>query len=261
VPTRGAAGATPTLHLTGNAAARVVALDRAGAPLRDVELIGTISIELPAGTASVTVTGLGSSLRKRVDPALGAVTLHEATSPVPVVGWQMHTPLVVAAPSTLLARGATVRLSAPLTEHHHQGVVLAGAALVEQRGVTTMLPPVVGSVAIVLDEEDATCLGDAADSLAVSVAGGALADGPAVVAAGARTLLIYDVLATDNGSEALAVSVAVSAAFTIAGVMGFAGPAESWAHMLSTDDLDTLVENGPLSPTGVSRLRFTMDEE
>ncbi len=257
LPTRNTDGKPPMLHLRGDAAVRITALDRSGESLLDVECVGTRSIAVPEGCATLIVTGLGLAQANEVVPAPGAITLLEATSPVPVVGWQSHMTLVIGHANTLLARGALLRLSAPLPDRLLTGTILAASAVDTQNAVETILPVAVRAIAVVLDDRDDTAGGDLADTLAISARGASLADDPIVVSAGSRTILLYDVIATDADATTIAVPVAFSDAWSLNGVLGLSASAKEWATLLTTADLDTLVENGPLTPVGSSLLRFS----
>ena len=257
LPTRDVQGSPPMLHLRGTAASRVTALDRAGAPLLDIETVGSLSIAMPPHTATLTVSGLGRAGSQDITPSLGAITLREATSPVPVVGWQAHMQLVIASPTTLLARGAMVRLAAALPESLLTGTIVASEAIATQQAVETLLPPAVRAIAIVLDDDDEDAGGDLAETLSISARGASLSDEPIVVSAGSRTVLLYDVLAVDPTATAIAIPVAVSTAWSLAGVLGLTASANEWAGLLTGADLDTLVENGPLTPDGSVMLSFT----
>ena len=257
MPTRVVTGVPPTLMLRGDAAARVTALDRSGEPLLDVETVGSRSIAIPSGTATLLVTGLGHSMQREAPMLLGAVTLHEATSPVPVVGWQSHTPLIVAGDTTLLARGATLRLSSPLPPRITSGSIMASDAIGAQRAVETLLPVAVRAIAIIVDDNDTTLGGEVADTLAISSQGAVLTSDPIIVAAGSRTVLLYDVLAIDGDATTIRIPVAFAESWTLCGVLGLQATAATWATLLTTADLDTLVENGPLTPLGSSTLTFS----
>jgi hypothetical protein len=257
LPTRDVEQLPPELHLDGEAATRITALDRGGNALLDIESIGALNVSIPEGTATLTVHGLGRSSRTEAPRELGAVTLLEATSPVSVVGWQSQNELVVAGPTTLLARGALVTLASQITNLGDAGTIVASVAIADQRGVTTVLPSAVRSIAVVLDETDDVCAPSVADTLAISATGAVLTDTPLIVASGARTVLLYDVVRVERGARTIAIPVASNAAWVLCGVMGFNGSAAEWATLLATAELDTLVENGPLAPTGTATLRFT----
>ncbi len=256
LPTRNVDDLPPAIRITGDAAVRITALDRGGNALLDIEGIGTQQLIVPEGTETLMVCGLGRAARKQVQGATGAVTLTEATSPIPVVGWQSQSELVVADATTLLARGALVTLASRITRIDDAGTVIASVAIADQLGVTTTLPVAVRSIAIVLDEADGECLSTIADTLAVSARGAVLSEKPQIVAAGARTVLLYDIIATDKGAKTIAVPVACDAAWTLCGVMGFNGTATEWARLMASVDLDALVENGPLAPVGTAFLQF-----
>ncbi len=257
IPTRDVTGVPPTLTLRGDAAARITALDRSGEPLLDVETVGSRSITIPPGAATLLVTGLGHSMQREAPLLPGAVTLHEATSPVPVIGWQSHTPLIVAGETTLLARGATLRLSAPLPPRVTAGSIMASDAIAAQRAVETLLPIAVRAIAIIVDDNDATVGGEVADTLAISAQGAVLTSDPIIIASGSRTILLYDVLAVDGDATIIRIPVAFAESWTLCGVLGLQANAATWATLLTTADLDTLVENGPLTPLGSSTLTFS----
>jgi hypothetical protein len=54
----------------------------------------------------------------------------------------------------------------------------------------------------------------------------------------------------------IVISLAFSTAWSAGGVMGFQAPPAVWVPLLAEADLDTLVEDGPLSATGGLRLQF-----
>jgi hypothetical protein len=83
-----------------------------------------------------------------------------------------------------------------------------------------------------------------------------LSDEPTVIAAGERTLLVYEVLKTDADAPWMVVSMALGSAWRAAGVMGMQATPAVWVPLLAQADLDTLVEDGPLSATGGLRLHF-----
>ena len=54
----------------------------------------------------------------------------------------------------------------------------------------------------------------------------------------------------------MVVSLALTDAWRAAGVMGMQASPAVWVPLLSEAELDTLVEDGPLSATGGLRLQF-----
>jgi hypothetical protein len=256
LPTRDTEGAPPVLVLRGEGAARTTVLDRGGVPLMDVETVGSTKLVLPAGSATVAVTGLGRVHESQREPALGAVTLAEATHAVPVVGWQSHSELVALTDTTLVARGALLRLSAAAAPLAQRGTVRAHEAVDYQTGLETMLPLSVRTVAVVLDDGPGEPAGDLASSLGLSAQHAVLSDEPVIIAAGNRTILVYEVLKADVDAPWIVISLAFSTAWSASGVMGFQAPPSVWVPLLAEADLDTLVEDGPLSATGSMRLQF-----
>lgn len=256
LPSRDVEGSPPVLWVTGDGAARITVLDRGGEPLMDVETVGQTRQALPEGASLVAVTGLGRVREKRRKPALGAVTLNESTHAVPVVGWQSHSELVALTDTTLLARGALLRLSSAAGALARRGTVRAHEAVSRQTGLQTLLPAGVRSVVLVLDDGPGEPSGDLASSLGLSVRHAELASEPVIVAAGSRTVLVYDVLKSDVDAPWIEVSLAFSTAWSVGGVMGLQASPEVWVPLLADAELDALVEDGPLSALGSLRLSF-----
>jgi hypothetical protein len=257
LPSRDVEGEPPTLHLTGEGAARITVLDRGGEPLLDVETVGRARQALPQGASVVAVTGLGRVREKRRTPALGAVTLAEATHAVPVVGWQSHSELVALTDTTLLARGALLRLSSTAGAAARRGTVRAHEAVSRQTGLQTLLPVGVRSVVVVLDDGPGEPSGDLASSLGLAARHAELASEPEVIAAGGRTVLVYEVQKTDVDAPWIEISLAFTTAWSVCGVMGLQASPDVWVPLFAESELDTLVEDGPLSATGSLRLHFT----
>jgi hypothetical protein len=256
LPTRDTEGTPPVLVLRGEGAARTTVLDRGGVPLLDVETVGSTKLTLPAGSSVVAVTGLGRVRDAQRVPALGAVTLAEATHAVPVVGWQSHSELVALTDTTLMARGALLRLSAAAAPLARRGTVRAHEALSRQTSLETLLPLGIRTVAVVLDEGPGELSGNLASSFGLSVQHAVLSQEPVIIAAGSRTVLVYDVLKADTAAPWIMISLAFSSAWCASGVMGFQAPPDVWVPLLAETDLDTLVEDGPLSAVGSLRLQF-----
>ncbi len=256
LPTRHIEGTPPVLVLRGEGAARTTVLDRGGEPLMDVETVGNTQLVLPVGSATVAVTGLGRVRSTQRQPGLGTVTLEEATHAVPVVGWQSHSELVALTDTTLMARGALLRLSSAAAPLAGRGCVRAHEAVSRQTGLQTLLPMGVRTVAVVIDEGAEDAAGDLASSFGLSAQNAVLSDDPVVLVAGQRTLLVYEVLKTDVDAPWIVISQAFSTAWSAAGVLGFQAPPSVWVPLLTGTDLDALVEDGPLSATGGLRLQF-----
>ncbi|MGE0098893.1 MAG: DUF6603 domain-containing protein [Hydrogenophaga sp.] len=257
LPTRDTEGAPPMLEIAGDGAARITVLDRGGVPLLDVETVGKTRQPWPEGASVVAVTGLGRVREKRRQPTLGAVTLAEATRAVPVVGWQSHSELVALTDTTLLARGALLRLSSSAGVLSRRGTVRAHEAVSRQTGLETLLPVGVRSVVVVLDDGPGEPSGDLASSLGLSVRNAELASEPVIIAAGSRTVLVYEVQKSDVAAPWIEISLAFTTAWSVCGVMGLQAAPDVWVPLLAESELDTLVEDGPLSAIGSLRLHFT----
>lgn len=255
LPTRDVTGPTPTLVLMGEGAARITGLDRAGRPLLDVETVGNMKLPVPEGVATLAVTGLGAVATREVMPMLGAITLHEATHPVPVVGWQAHSELVALSDTTLQARGALLSLASARPAALQAGTVMAQTVTDGQAGLETFLPPTVRTVIVVLDDADDEGA-DLASTLGLSARGAQLDEAPTVLAGGSRVVLVYDVISVDADAPWIVIPIASTAAWTVRGVMGVAAASSVWIPLLAETDPDTLVENGPLNPLGSLRLLF-----
>lgn len=255
LPTRNVSGPVPTLVL-GGAATRITALDRSGEPLLDVEAEGAAKLTLPEGTALLAVTGLGRARAQQRPVALGAVTLQEAAHPVPVVGWHAHSTLVALSDQTLQARGALLRLGAPVADLGAAGAVRASRATAGQNGLETWLPKAVKTIALVLEEGPGAGSAELARDLGLSVQGAEVSAEPVIVAAGERVILVYAVLKTDPDATALCVVQAQRASWVAAGVLGMGDTPARWAPLLAETDIDSLVEDGPLTATGSATLHF-----
>jgi hypothetical protein len=175
---------------------------------------------------------------------------------VPVVGWQSHSELVALTDTTLMARGALLRLSSATAPLAGRGCVRAHEAVSRQTGLQTLLPLGVRTVAVVIDEGAEDAAGDLASSFGLSAQNAVLSDDPVVLVAGQRTLLVYEVLKTDVDAPWIVIAQAFTTAWSAAGVLGFQAPPLVWVPLLTGADLEALVEDGPLSATGGLRLQF-----
>ncbi|HEU5270641.1 MAG TPA: DUF6603 domain-containing protein, partial [Jatrophihabitans sp.] len=94
--------------LTGDGAARLVALSATGAPLHDVEgRSADLGGQLPVGTATVVVSALGTP-PAGLAPAPAAVSGHASRGRGAGRGWQLDSSLLQVGRTTLLGHGATV---------------------------------------------------------------------------------------------------------------------------------------------------------
>jgi hypothetical protein len=136
------------------------------------------------------------------------------------------------------------------------GAVRASRATAGQTGLETWLPTAVKTIAIVLEEGPGAGSAELARDLGLSVQGADVSVEPVIVAAGERVILVYAVLKTDPDATALCVAQAQRASWVAAGVLGMDDTPARWAPLLAETDIDSLVEDGPLTATGSATLRF-----
>ena len=265
IPASNATGAMPEVAFTGDQGLRITALNKADAVLLDVEVYGTGRMPLPPRTARVAVTGLGRpvGVDENLIPAMGALTLVQSTQPVAVVGWQRGTQLMQITRHALLGRGAVLRLGAPLPTRRNTRAVnralLNGAqATAGQVALETTLPARVSTIGIMVEVGGSTG-GDITETLAVGVEGALVSASPLVALGESMAVLLYAVRDVRDPRGGLRVSVANKLDWQVVGVIGLTGSAAYWQNALATQPLDTLVENGPLSPAGRSRVAFLVD--
>ena len=180
--------------VSGPGAARVVFLDRAGAPLLDHEVTpgdeGAVAVSAPPGAERMAVSALGR-VPGQVVAGPASVSLRAAPAGrAAVCGWQSGNHLAQVAPATLLARGATVHLPAPLVTRRDgrrtsQALIRAFTAVAGRQSCETWLPAGVDVVMVVVDAHRASP--DEPGGLPrVSVDGAAVTGEPTVVVAGHR---------------------------------------------------------------------------
>jgi hypothetical protein len=265
LPVRDTVGAPPEILLDGNQAVRVTCLSKGSALLDDVEVIGRTSYRVPERTAWIAITGLGQTTEKFAsEPAMGAVTLAQATNPVAVVGWQAGLQLVQINRSTLLGRGAVLRTGAPLLTRREgrrveSGLVKAADAMAGQFGVETHLPPQVQTIGVLLQRRGDTAEGSLSEGFSMSVQGAAVSEKPLTVAGGSVGILLYDVLHVEDARKFISVALSSKVEWGIEGVLGLRDSAAHWSQVLANQSLDTLVESGPLTPQGSTRVAFRVE--
>ncbi len=115
-------------------------------------------------------------------------------------------------------------------------------------------------VGILLERRDNSAESDLARSLSITTEGMTLADEPLAVGGDARALLLYAISEKDEADGILSVGVAMRPGWSLQGVVGMQGNAARWGKLLARGGIDRLLDNGPLSPQGVSRIRFEVDE-
>jgi hypothetical protein len=254
------AGGTGAFLLTGSAAARAVFLDRAGAPITDLEAVpgDGLRLEVPTAAAKLAVSCLGlmpDGLEVTTGP--GAISLAAAAHRgVAAVGWQDAALVARVAPAALLARGASVRLGAPLRSRVGALALLpAVAALAQQTASETTLPATVDVVLVILDARGAVLPTGAPRVLAT---GATLSAPPLVVVGGRRLHLFYTV--SDRKEGLLRVAVG-GEQWQTAGVLGLRGRAEEWATDLAGGAPRQLISDGPLTAAGSVTVSHETNED
>lgn len=255
--------------ITGPAAVRVVALDRASQILSDREMMPSSQpVTMPANTAMVAFTCLG------VPPsvALGGIAMPSAPSGMgaismafappdsyPAAGWQVTNEFEQVGPSIVLGRGVSVKLAKTSSALHKQQrtaqniVHLSGAAL-GQDGVATRLPATANVVVVLLDAQDPSAAADG--DMAIAVDGATLVTPPIPVAGGHRRALLYDVKRVETGAEFFTVSVGSLTGWQVTGIAALHGTAAEWATRMHGDVPEHLVSDGPLTPDGQVIIRL-----
>lgn len=249
--------------LQGDAAARVISMDRGGTVLGDVEVLAPAPAPVPVaqGAARVAIACLGPRPDGAVPrpSAAGAVTmLYAPAGARAAVGWQSTSTLAQVGPASFAARGATLQVPRPSAavrnaQRASAGVVSAADAVGGQLGVETRLPAGIEVVIIALDTNDPTAA--QGDDLRIGVAGAQLG-APARVVTGARRILIYDVTGQDVKAGYLTVTVASSTAWNVAAVIGVRGQSTGWAAALVDGLPDGLVPHGPFAPGGALTVTY-----
>jgi hypothetical protein len=255
LPLRGGA-----VLLSGDAAARAVFVDRAGAPVSDVEAVpgAQLRLTIPAAASRLAVTCLGMIPEGlQITPGPGAVALGGAPrGRICAVGWQDAMLLARVAPAALLARGATLRLGAPVRGRGGLPSLVSGTrALAGQTASETIMPTAVDVVLVILDARGSVL---PAAGPRVLATGATLSTPPQVVAGGRRLHLFYSV--GDRQGPLLRVAVSASG-WQTAGVLGLRGRAEEWATMLGSTAPRQFVPVGPLTASGGVTVNFELSGE
>src|SRR5215831_18743185 len=251
--------ASYTIAAAGDSFLRIVAMNRGGHALLDVET-GPLErpIALPANTAAVAVQCLGKRPAgfNTVTAGPGAVTLALAPAGTqPALGWQSGGQREQVAANTLLGRGAIVRLGKSSSPRHRgqktsHTMLRLSRATVEQTGVETTFPAAVSVVMVLLDGQDVTAA--TAGDLAIAADNAILSNSPIPVGGGRRRAVLYDV--TRQSEATFTVSVASRAGWTVSGVVGLAGKAQEWAVRMHGNVPERMVPDGPLTPDGSMRV-------
>ncbi|MCF6282854.1 MAG: cache domain-containing protein [Candidatus Polarisedimenticolaceae bacterium] len=279
LPSRNTVGAMPTLSFSGNQGVRVTTLNRGGTLLMEQEFgPGEHLWQPPKRTARIAISGLGKpstpQTKEQQAVAMGAFALSESTNGFAAVGWQQDSQLVQLSKLTLLARGAVVKLNAPL-ELTRKGRVVR-QAIVEATSIShsnetleTLLPTNVDIVCIQVQPpkigQQSGSTADIEKAFAISSDTLILADKPLTITSPLHSLLVYRVEGMDYGSHKLAkafasIGTTTSEGWQVTGVFALKGELEPWMRRLTENSLTPIIENGPLSPAGQTTLQFTLDK-
>ncbi len=247
--------------VSGAAAVRVTFLNQSGQVIGDFEESGSAETNFaaPPKSRAVAISSLGNTATT-VSGGLGAVSsLAASQTGRPVVGWQTGNVMPQINSSTFLARGACVMLSQPNVTRKGkqvtaQGMLPLSQAVVDQSGIETWLPPSIGVVGVLLDQQDPTAAGDG--DLAIAVNGAVLSTPPVRVTGGARKILLYDVTQV-TAVDHIVVGVASRDASRLSGVIGLSGHAQEWAVRWNGAIPEHIVPDGPLTPDGSIAVTIT----
>jgi hypothetical protein len=182
-----------------------------------------------------------------------------------VLGWQLGSEVVQVGPTTLLARGATLRLSAPIggavrSQVAATGMVPISNALLDQQVVQTDFSPAVTVIGVLVENPSGLPLGP--DAVVVGVDRASVSGDPMRIEAGRRTLFLYDVTLGDAPTDRISVTagliqVADLDPHFLAGVLGAPGSAADWAAALNGSTLTQLVGAEQLTVDGSIQVRLT----
>jgi hypothetical protein len=257
------------LVLSGTSAVRVSTLSTAGTVLDDRELGDGFfasgqeyTLPLTAGAGMVAITALGQhggqgAAASRIGDR-GGVTGSVTAGGRAVLGWQTGGQAIQTGPSTLLARGAVLRLgvpAGPAVRAHTEasGVLPISAALAEQQVTGTELPLFVTVAGVLLDSPTDAVPGPG--DVLVHVSGATADPHPVRVVSGRRTLYLYDLRAI-KGAEVILIAAGVTGPARLAGVVASTGTAADWAAALAGSTLTQLVPEEHLTPDGAVTIRL-----
>jgi hypothetical protein len=134
------------------------------------------------------------------------------------------------------------------------GALAVSRAMLDQSVVGTELPAHVTVVGVLVDAPTQALLGP--DDVVVHVDGATVDPLPVQVAAGRRTLFLYDLTDPDPDRDEVTISVGVTARAALSGVLGTDGSAAGWAAALAGSTLTQLVPDEHLTPDGSVRVRL-----
>ena len=202
------------------------------------------------------------------------MALAESNNGIAAVGWQQHSQLIQLSKLTLLGRGAILKLNAPLEIKRkgrvvRQAIVDASDIVQQQHTIETLLPNNIDLVCIQVESpsENKAKRGslDISDAVGLSSPELILADKPLAIVGARHTLLVYNVEGLDYGNNDVGppfsrIGTTTEAGWRVTGVFGLQGDQKQWAKRFADNSLQSIVENGPLSPAGQTTVQFSIDQ-
>ncbi|MBU1169190.1 MAG: hypothetical protein KKD44_06455 [Proteobacteria bacterium] len=270
LPVKNVAGPMPVIHFSGNQAIRVTAMTKSGALIEDREYgSGQGQWELPALTGRIALTGLGKCHGKypSTSGCMGQVALSESVRGLAVIGWQVHSQFIQTGRLSFLGRGCMIRTgAAQLTRRRGKiadyAVINASELLGAQTTLTTFLPCDASLVAVHVTMASSTPVRDITRGLGLSVKGFDLDEPPTIFVNDRSALLVYTVKGFKGGENLPthgSIGTTTGEGWQVAGVLAMKGHVDKWLSRLSKGLTSPLVENGPLSAAGVSRILFEVE--
>ena len=275
IPYKNAVGKMPVVEFSGTQAIRITAMDKSGALLNEREFMDKNGQwQLPPLTARVAITGLGKMFEDVPDNngqgKMGIVSLKESSNGFAVAGWQEHSQLIQVSGLTLLARGAVIRMGAMLDTRRRarivrQAMVNASDLLKQHAVIETFLPNDIETVAIHVEINDHAKLREITEGLAVSSKEFIFSEQPVCIVDKQSAVLLYAVegLFRENGKTVKSfgcIGTATQPGWSVTGVMGMKGDCNGWVRRFADAAGFAIVENGPLTPTGVSAVQFIVED-
>jgi hypothetical protein len=209
-----------------------ITLADTGRPVRVVALGGT------GGVLADHLAARGSTIAPAGATSVVVADVPEADS----MGWELATPLLHAAPGTLLAPGATVHLPRPWAPPRQPGAVhgpqWVKAALVtaDLDGTLTRFAPGTRAAPTVLVVRlDAVGEGGRPEDVGVEVTGASVGPMQVVRSEGqvGRVDLVFAVRRRVKGADAISIRVTTGRKWRLVGVVGVPGTARKWKGALS----------------------------
>jgi hypothetical protein len=227
--------------------------ERPGRPGRPLERVS--ETVRPVGAAHLAATATSAAARvpsplEGLRPGFGAVTGRLARGDVAACGADAGSLLLRVGPRTFAGRGAVFQVPRGAFARLRPFAALpAGAVFAAVDGLHVWLPAATGTLVLVL-EAAAADPPDVRAAVRWAIPGERLA-APRAVAGAERVALLFPVAA----KRAFRLELDVGAAYRLDTVAVAPGTVAEWARRLAEEPRWDVVEDGPLSPAGESRIR------